>query len=142
MAAQESGDDRIFAGWRGEARPRRRVDVGYRSQALDPDRVSGGPREVGAQLALRQHPGPGVEPAEDLALRDRAMEQDLLSGRGDRNDDLGTALRLLPAQGGGSRHSRLRGYDHRPRLLPAEPAVLVPRRDQRLATTVLRGVSG
>src|SRR5262249_1591339 len=79
--------------------------------------------------------------AEDFALRDRAVEQALLSGRGAGDDGAGAAVRVLPAPRWRRGFPHFRGNDSRAAVLPAGASVLAPRRDQRLAAAVRGGVS-
>ena len=57
------------------------LDVGDGAAAVDPDRLPGRARAARADDAVRQHPRARRQRAEDVALRDRVLEQDLLSGR-------------------------------------------------------------
>ena len=79
--------------------------------------------------------------AEDVALRDRVLEQGVLSGRRARDDDRRAAVLVLPAPAGRRRLPDLRRHDARAHVLPDRPAVLEPRRAERLAAALLGGVS-
>ena len=74
--------------------------VGDGAAAVDADRLPGGAGAARANHAVRQHPGAGQP--EDVALRDRVLDQGVLSGRRDGDDDAGAAVRAFPAprQGG------------------------------------------
>ena len=78
--------------------------------------------------------------AEDVALRDRLLEQGVLSARRARDDDRCAAVLAFPEAAGWHRLSDLRRNDARPHVLPDRPALLEPRRAQRLAAAVFRGV--
>ena len=79
----------------------------------------------------------GRSRAEDDAIRDRILEQALLPGRRARDDDRRAAVLVFPAPAGRRRVPHLRRHDTRAAVLPRRPAVLEPRRAERLAAALL-----
>src|SRR5487761_2295226 len=139
MGARGRQDDRH----RGQPDPRElraHLRLEERAAAVDPRRVPGRAGAARTRRALRQHPGAEQECAEDFALRDRVLEQDLLSSFRAGDDDPGSPVRPLPAPPGRRRFPHLRRHHDRARVLPARTAVLEPRSAQRLAADLFRGV--
>jgi lipopolysaccharide export system permease protein len=79
--------------------------------------------------------------AEDVPVRDRILEQGVLSARRARDDDARAAVRTFPTTPGRRRIPHLRRDDDRAVLLSAGTPVLESRRAERLAAPVLRRLS-
>src|SRR4030095_15131218 len=138
LAARQSAHDSPGRRFR-DARRRRRVGLGYRAEAVAADCLPGRSGAARAQHALRQYSR--AEKPEDVALRDRLLEQGVLSRGGGRDDDSRTPLRVFSAP------LRRRGLpdfcrdDARPRVLSDRALVHQPRCPERLATAFFGNLS-
>jgi lipopolysaccharide export system permease protein len=115
----------------------RYLHVGYGAASVAADGVPGRAGEARAQHVVGEHAAARRQYAEDDALRDRVLEQGLLSSRRAGDDDRRAAFFLFPAAAGRRRLPHLLGDDARPHVLPHGPDLFEPRGTERLAGTLL-----